>query len=112
MDGDTWLKDIAFQTKSSPMLPAPPAPVSPAPKSSESSTKIDQTVAVSITSSPAGEEIELDGNFVGNTPETLKVLPGDHLLIFRKRGYKNWERKLRITGEIVNVAADLGPETN
>lgn len=112
VDGDTWLEDIAFQTKSSSTVSAPPAQVSPASRSSESSLKNDQAVAVSITSSPAGVEIEFDGNFVGNTPETLKVLPGDHLVVLRKHGFKTWERKLRVAGEIVNVTADLESEPN
>src|SRR6266851_4347207 len=111
-DGDTWLEDIAFQTKSSSPVSLPPAQASPAPKSGESSLRNDQTVAVSIASSPAGAEIEFDGNFVGNTPETLKVLSGDHLVVLRKHGFKSWERKLRVAGEIVNVTADLEPESN
>jgi hypothetical protein len=111
VDGDTWLEDIAFQTKSSSAVSPPPAQAPPAPKSSENSLKNDQTVAVSIASSPAGAEIEFDGNFVGNTPETLKVLSGDHLVVLRKHGFKSWERKLRVAGEIVNVTADLEAET-
>jgi len=109
VDGDTSLEDIAFQTKNSPLVPAP---VSPAPKRIEGSLQNDHAVAVSISSSPAGAEIEFDGNFVGNTPETLKVLPGDHLVVLHKHGFKTWERKLRVAGEIVNVTADLEPETN
>jgi hypothetical protein len=85
--------------------------VSPLPRSTDTSLKNDQAVAVSITSAPAGAEIEFDGNFVGNTPETLKVLPGDHLVVLRKHGFKAWERKLRVAGEIVNVTADLEPDT-
>ena len=111
VNGDTWLEDIAFQAKSSPALSAPAPHVSVAPKSSGNSPGSDQTVAISISSSPPGAEIEFDGNFVGNTPETLKVLPGDHLVVVRKHGFKSWERKLRVAGEIVNLAAELEPET-
>jgi len=112
VNGDVLLEDIAFQIKGSSVVNAPPAQVSVAPKSGESSPKSDQTVAISISSSPAGAEIEFDGNFVGNTPETLKVLSGDHLVVLRKHGFKSWERKLRVAGEIVNLTADLEPETN
>ncbi len=112
VDGDTWVEDIAFQTKSSPAVSDPPAQVTSAPRNTESSLKNDQAVAISITSSPAGAEIEFDGNFVGNTPETLKVLPGDHLVVLHKHGYRNWERKLRVAGEVVNLTADLEPGTN
>jgi len=111
VDGDTSLEDIAFQIKASSSVSTPTVQASPAPKSSENSLKNDQTVAVSIASSPAGAEIEFDGNFVGNTPETLKVLSGDHFVVLRKHGFKSWERKLRVAGEIVNVTADLEAET-
>jgi hypothetical protein len=112
VNGDTWLEDIAFQSKGAPTVHNSPQQVSFASKNSEASAKNGQEVAVSVVSSPAGAEIELDGSFVGNTPETLKVLHGDHLVVLRKNGYKKWERKLRISGEIVNLTADLEPETN
>ena len=111
VNGDTWLEDIAFQTKGSTAVSVPPGQAPSAPRSSEPVLKGGQTVAVSITSSPAGAEIEFDGNFVGSAPETLKVLPGDHLVVLRKHGFKSWERKLHVAGEIVNVTADLEPET-
>jgi PEGA domain len=112
VNGDTLLEDIAFPAKGAAAVNPPLARVPVAPKSSESLTKSDQTVAISISSSPAGAEIEFDGNFVGNTPETLKVLPGDHLVVLRKHGFKSWERKLRVAGEIVNLTADLELEAN
>src|SRR5213594_3920941 len=111
VNGDTWLEDIAFQTKGSTAVSVPPGQAPSAPRSSEPVLKGGQTVAVSITSSPADAEIEFDGNFVGSAPETLKVLPGDHLVVLRKHGFKSWERKLHVAGEIVNVTADLEPET-
>lgn len=111
VNGDTLLEDIAFQAKGSTAISAPPMQVPPAPKSSDTVLKGDQAVAVSIISSPTGAEIEFDGNFVGNAPETLRVLPGDHLVLLRKHGFKTWQRKLRVAGEIVNVTADLEPET-
>src|SRR5690348_8013999 len=112
VNGDTWLEDIAFPAKSSSTVSDSARQVILVPKRSEDSPQNNQTAAVSITSAPAGAEIELDGNFVGNTPETLKVLPGDHLVVLHKHGYKNWERNLRIAGEIVNIAADLEHEMN
>jgi len=112
VNGDTWLEDIAFQTKDSPIVPVSPKVVSPAPKSrDEGSFQNDHVVSVAINSSPPGAEIEFDGNFVGNTPETLRIPPGDHLVVLHKHGYKNWERKLKIAGEIVNLSADLELET-
>jgi|SRR5215467_5099975 len=111
VDGDTWLEDIAFQTKNSAPAPVSPVKIPPSPKSSEEPIKKDLLVSVAISSSPAGAEIDLDGSFVGNTPETLKVPSGDHLVVLRKRGYRIWERRLRIASEVVNITADLEPGT-
>ena len=112
VNGDTWLEDIAFQTKDSVPVPVSSATTSPSSKSNEGSSGKDPLVSVTVSSSPSGAEIELDGSFVGNTPETLRVPSGDHILVLHKHGYKNWERKLRIASEIVNVSADLDPQTN
>jgi hypothetical protein len=111
VNGDVWLDDIAFQLKSSPAVPVPPAPVSGTSKNADSPLQMDRAVAVSISSSPVGAEIIFDGSFVGNTPETLKILPGDHLVVLQKQGYKVWQRKLKVVSEIVNVTVELAPET-
>lgn len=109
VDGDAWLEDIAFQTRSS--ADVPPDPGRLAPKPDQGPLQKTLTIPVAISSSPPGADIELDGSFVGSTPETLKVLPGDHLIVLHKHGYKNWERRLTIAGDVVNVAADLEQET-
>lgn len=60
-----------------------------------------------ITSSPAGAEISVDGNFVGDTPSELAVAAGVHTITISKRGYKPWERKLTVSSGKVTVAAEL-----
>jgi hypothetical protein len=62
---------------------------------------------ISVSSTPANADIEIDGSFVGNTPSLIEVTPGEHSVVFKKTGYKNWERKLRVTGGSVNVSAEL-----
>jgi hypothetical protein len=62
---------------------------------------------LSITSTPAGADIEVDGSFVGNTPSTIEVTPGDHTVSVSKSGYKSWERKLKASGGNVNLNAEL-----
>lgn len=62
---------------------------------------------ISVSSIPANADIEVDGSFVGNTPSAIDVTPGEHSLVVKKAGYKNWERKLKVTGGSVNVAAEL-----
>lgn len=62
---------------------------------------------ISVSSIPANADIEVDGNFVGNTPSLVEVTPGEHSVVVKKAGYKNWERKLKVTGGSVNVSAEL-----
>ena len=62
---------------------------------------------ISVSSIPANADIEIDGSFVGNTPSAIDVTPGEHSVVVKKTGYKNWERKLKVTGGSVNVSAEL-----
>jgi len=64
-----------------------------------------------ITSAPDAADIEVDGSFVGNTPSTIGVAPGDHQLSLKKPGFKPWERKITVSSGQVNVNAELEPET-
>lgn len=62
---------------------------------------------LNIKSNPDAADIEIDGNFVGNTPSSLELLPGDHNVVIKKSGYKSWERKLKVVGGEVNLRAEL-----
>ena len=62
---------------------------------------------ITVSSMPAGADIAVDGNFVGNTPSEIDVTPGDHTLTVSKSGFKPWERKFRATGGSVNIDAEL-----
>ena len=53
------------------------------------------TAQLEITSNPAGAEISVDGNFVGDTPSEFAVAAGVHTITISKHGFKPWERKLR-----------------
>ena len=50
---------------------------------------------VALNSTPSGADIEVDGAFVGSTPSTIGIAPGDHVITIDKKGFKPWERKLR-----------------
>ncbi len=73
--------------------PAPSAPV---------------TARISIASIPDGGDIEIDGSFVGNTPSDVQVADGDHTVVVKKAGFKDWERKLKVSGgSNVHLSATL-----
>lgn len=64
-----------------------------------------------VSSTPDGADIEIDGGFVGNTPSTMGVAPGQHQLSVKKTGFKPWERKITVSSGQVNVNALLEPES-
>jgi hypothetical protein len=68
------------------------------------------TAKLSVSTTPEAADIELDGNFVGNTPSELSVAEGDHTIRITKAGFKPWERKLKTTAKsIVHIDAELEP---
>ena len=61
-----------------------------------------------ITSDPEGAEIEIDGSFTGDSPRSNAVAPGKYKLKLRKKGYKDWERKVTIAaGQTLEVNAEM-----
>ena len=79
--------------------PAPPAVVS--------------TGKLSVSSLPDGADIEVDGNFVGNTPSDVQVAEGDHTVSLKKTGFKDWERKLKVSGgSSVHLNAEMEKAAN
>jgi hypothetical protein len=63
-----------------------------APKSVESAVKPQLT----ITSEPSGADIEIDGEFIGNTPTTLTARQGKVAVKVTKAGFQPWERTLTL----------------
>jgi hypothetical protein len=73
-----------------------------------SSSAALQTGKLSLGSSPDGADIEVDGSFVGNTPSDVQVGEGEHTVSVKKAGFKDWERKLKVTGgSSVHLNAEL-----
>jgi PEGA domain-containing protein len=65
-------------------------------------------VKISVVSVPDGADIEVDGSFVGNTPSDIQVTEGDHAVALKKTGFKDWERKLKVSGgSSVHLNAEL-----
>jgi hypothetical protein len=67
-----------------------------------------EAATVSITSEAPGAEVEVNGAFVGSTPNTQKLTPGSHRIVVRN-GKQVWERTLQVqAGTAVTVHARFG----
>jgi hypothetical protein len=88
-------------------------PTAPASQQDLNSSSHDQNVSpasakLQIDSSPTGADIEVDGSFVGSTPSEVQVAEGDHTVVVKKSGFKDWERKLKSSaGSSVHLGAEL-----
>jgi hypothetical protein len=65
---------------------------------------------VLFSSTPPGAEIQMDGSFVGSTPSSIPVSPGEHSIRIRKSGYRPWERTVKTVGGEVTITAELEAE--
>jgi len=71
----------------------------------------DSGAQLRISSTPTDANIEIDGNFVGNTPSSVGVAAGQHQLAVKKSGYKSWEKKITVSSGQVKVDAVLEAES-
>jgi len=62
---------------------------------------------IAVGSTPDGADIEIDGSFVGNTPSSVEVAAGEHQVVIKKSGYKEWSRKLKVSGGDIKLNAEL-----
>ena len=98
INGDTRLDEAKFQPPNSA-----PRGMSPTPGPAEAQLE--------IVSTPPGADIEVDGKFVGNTPSSIGVAPGDHDIAIKKNGFVPWERKITVSAGHVNMVAELITES-
>jgi hypothetical protein len=105
VNGDVKLNIAKFQQ-------AVPGPA-PQPASGPSQGVNSATAKLQLESNPPGADIEVDGSFVGNTPSDLQVSEGDHTVSVKKKGFTNWERKLKVSaGSNVHLNAELEKADN
>ena len=63
---------------------------------------------MSVSSDPDGVDVYLDGKFVGNTPEVLKIPAGEHTLRLACSKRVDWERTIEILADSqLNLKAQL-----
>jgi hypothetical protein len=90
--------------------PATPMTATPSPVPGPAAAV---TGKLAVSSVPDGADIEVDGSFVGNTPSDVQVTEGDHTVTVKKAGFKDWERKLKVSGgSSVHLNAELEKVVN
>jgi hypothetical protein len=101
VDGDKVF-DPAMNNIVATNVPVPPqTPVSaPAPVTS---------TQLALSSKPDSADIEIDGDFLGSTPSSVSLAPGDHVVRLTKKGFQPYERKLRVGGGSINLVVELTP---
>ena len=67
----------------------------------------NSAAAVTIKSTPDNADITVDDKFVGTTPSTIQLSPGDHKIVVSKAHFKSWERTMAVTA---NSSINLNPE--
>ena len=63
--------------------------------------------SVTVEASIPNCDIEVDGEFVGNTPSTLTLAPGKHQIAVKKAGYQDWLKMVTVTGGSVRLNAEM-----
>jgi hypothetical protein len=56
-----------------------------------------ETIIVPVASTPDGADITVDQKFMGSTPSSLRLTPGNHTVRIEKLGFKSWERTIMLT---------------
>jgi hypothetical protein len=81
------------------------APEKPA---SSSDAAAEGVGTISVVSNPDGADVYADDQFVGNSPATLKLNPGKHIISVKMAGYKDWSREISVqTGSDAKLTAAL-----
>jgi len=110
VDGDSRLDLSRFQKEASATATQAD---SPQPQSGPSALAVATADAeVALNSTPSGADIEVDGAFIGSTPSTIGIAPGDHVITIDKKGFKPWERKIKVTTGKIEIVAGLEPTEN
>lgn len=88
--------DVPLDSKKFTAAQNAPTPTGGAEQMSNQNT-VDYA-SLAIKSAPEGAEVTIDGKFVGNTPSTLQLKPGEHTISVKKAGYTLWNRTVTVNG--------------
>jgi PEGA domain len=114
------VKDACKAIRAHPVTARAAAPAPTAPASSSNPLSAAQALesaksgapsglaAADIQSTPDGADIIVDGRFVGSTPSSVTLPPGDHTISVEKSGFKTWKRTATMNeGSSITINATL-----
>lgn len=55
------------------------------------------SVSVIVKSTPPGCDINVDGKYMGSTPSTIQLTPGEHQVLIEKENLTPWQRTMTVT---------------
>jgi len=113
-NGDIPLDPAKFRTPvaTQPSADSTPAQSPPVGAPAQGTNAADPMLSsVEVKSSPDGADITVDEKYMGSTPSTLKLTPGEHKIKLEKAGFKTWERTLTVgSGTTTTVNPTLDKE--
>jgi hypothetical protein len=56
-----------------------------------------QAASVIVKSTPPGCDINVDGKYMGSTPSTIQLAPGEHQVSIEKEEMRPWQRTMTVT---------------
>lgn len=86
--GKAELTTVALQTTT---------PSEPEAASRVESAPAMQTATVIVKSTPPGADINVDGKWMGSTPSTIQLAPGEHDIVVSIEEMRPWQRTMTVT---------------
>jgi PDZ domain/PEGA domain len=81
-----------------------PTRTSSQPSQSQAPSELSR---VAINSTPDGADIFVDESFAGNTPSTINISAGKHVIAVRKPGFEEWVRQMNLYVGSISLNAEL-----
>jgi len=107
VNGDVQLDRAKFEAaQAQAPAAAPSSTAAPAAPQEQSAG-----AQLEVSSTPDAADIEIDGKFVGSTPSSVGVTPGEHDIVVKKSGFKPWEKKIAVSSGRVKIDAQLEAES-
>ena len=84
------------------------AQMKPAAATESAASTGTETATLTVKSTPDASDVSVDGNFMGDTPASLKLAAGKHTVKVSHAGYKDWSREITVSaGSDMNLDAGL-----